>query len=125
MTEEMLDWDRQMGLHSGFPACCVAEYVRDASLGLDHQKAVNASKAGRLKNAGKRAEYVPCNACVAAIEEGSARPVQLDHRCKDSKKAECVELLAEFERLTGRTIALQAAAVKKELPARSKAKELP
>lgn len=99
----MSEWERRMGLHSGYPACCVEEFLetardRQASARVLFEKRQHVGIA-RWRSIGL--DYVPCWSCLDRILEGKQAPVKQDHRCRVQRRPECVELIEQFETLTG------------------------
>lgn len=92
-----------MGLHSGYPECCVEEFVLNGAVGVVHQADLLRRKKERLGAAASTVYYVPCWSCVEKIVRGERPPVPRAHHCASVRSARCVELITEFSRLTGKS----------------------
>lgn len=107
MTEQqvvLLDWDRRMGLHSLFPACCVSEWCENI-VAANHDTSsdllwgITAEKKAAMGRVASQVFFVPCWSCVRKLASGVMKPPQT-HRCLQGN-IECEALWREAERLTG------------------------
>lgn len=90
LTPEWLEQEREMGLHSGFPPCCVESYIKIRDIRERFPDPL-----GDNWPATPGPGYVRCEEC---IKNGIVVRV---HLCS-SDNVECLPLLDRFQRLVGR-----------------------
>lgn len=86
-----------MGLHSGYPACCVEEFVVEwekGSVSFIDQKLAKHKKLGARRV--RILNYVPCMKCVDEMLAGTREVKMLGHSCMRVQGPECRKLLDEL-----------------------------